>query len=125
VSNVGFFRFYLLLVLKTSANVLKAVGSSAIIQFRMMGSAIGVAIAGSIVNSYTKSRLSNILSSSQFTLLLRDVSSTSTLLELLQSEVRDTFGESYNTLNEVLLGLAIVQVILVGLLWRRPQLLLH
>ncbi|KAI9640543.1 hypothetical protein NHQ30_010841 [Ciborinia camelliae] len=102
-----------------------AVGSSTIIQFRMVGSAIGIAIAGSIVNGFVTSRLSHILTSTQLNMLLQDISLISKLPPTVQDMVREIFGDAYNVFAKVILGLAVAQLIIVGLLWRKPQLPLH
>ena len=68
-----------------------AVATGAMVLFRLLGSATGVAIGGSVLVNQLASRLSNIAGQS-FSFNLQDVSSLGTLPEPLQSEVLSAFA---------------------------------
>lgn len=97
-----------------------------IIQLRMMGSAIGVAVSGSVVNSYLTSNLKGLINESELKTLLRNLSIIPMLPGNVQAVVRETFGEAYAVFVEVIVGLSVAQVLAVAMMWKRPQLqLLH
>jgi hypothetical protein len=90
----------------------------------MLGSAIGIAVSGSIINSFLKSRLGSVLSSSQLGQLLQDVSIVTTFDENIRHIVEHTFADAYNIIFKILIGVVAVQFASVFLIWKRPQLVL-
>lgn len=97
----------------------EAVGMGAANQFRMMGSAMGLAIATSVFNSYIEPRLANIgitnpieeltkVGLKQFQIPLKD-------------EARLILSEGYNRQMLVLCALSAAQIPAVLFLWKRKQ----
>jgi hypothetical protein len=91
----------------------------------MIGSSIGVAVSGTIVNNYLTDNLQGLVSKSQLAVLIQDLSTISMLSEDVQNTVRESFGEAYAILFKIIVGLTVAQVLAVAVMWRRPQLLLH
>ena len=94
------------------------------IQLRMLGAMLGVAVAGSLVNGYLVDHLPSLVSPAQLNILLKDISILSTFPKAQQVIVRQVFGEAYNIIIKIVLGVASVQFCSVALMWRRPQLTL-
>ena len=69
-----------------------AVATGALVLFRLLGSATGVAIGGSILNNQLSSRLADIAGSRSFTFNLQDISQLVNLSEPLRSEVLSAFA---------------------------------
>jgi hypothetical protein len=99
-----------------------AVATSSVVQFRLTGQAIGLAIATGVLNSDLSSKLSGLLTMSQLQSLLRDISIVDTFPQNLQESVGEIFGKAYNLNIKVMIGFAAAQFLAAGLLWRRPQL---
>ncbi|KAM3069259.1 hypothetical protein ACMFMG_010770 [Clarireedia jacksonii] len=98
------------------------VGAKDLVQFRLTGQAIGLAIATGVLNSDLSSKLSTLLTTSQLQALLRDISIVDTFPQNLQESVGEIFGKAYNLNIKVMIGFAVAQFLAAGLLWRRPQL---
>jgi len=99
-----------------------AVATSSVVQFRLTGQAIGLAIATGILNSHLSSKLSGLLTTSELQALLRDISIVDTFPQNLQDSVGEIFGKAYSLNIKVMIGFAAAQFLAAGLLWRRPQL---
>jgi len=102
-----------------------AVGTSSMVQARMMGSALGLAVAMSVVNTYVKNTLDFILSPSQIASLLKNLEIVKTLNTQDQERVRIVFGKAFRIENHIVVGVAALQVLAVGLMWRKKQISLH
>ena len=95
------------------------------VQARMMGSALGLAVAMSVVNTYVKNTLDFILSPSQIASLLKNLEIVKTLNTQDQERVRIVFGKAFRIENHIVVGVAALQVLAVGLMWRKKQISLH
>ncbi|KAJ6007267.1 MFS general substrate transporter [Penicillium herquei] len=96
-----------------------AVAMGAIAQFRIMGGAIGLAIATAIQHSYLRSHLSQFLTSDVIESILQSTSAISTLPTDTQSLVRETYAASYNTQMKFLAGMSGAQVITSIMMWKK------
>lgn len=98
-----------------------ALGSGS--QFRMMGSAIAIAIATSVFNSYTGPRLADLVGqSSTGSSSLAGLSQTlNSLPPAIQTEVRLVLARGYNWQMIVLCACAAGQIPAALLLWRKNQ----
>lgn len=90
----------------------------------MLGSALGIAVAGSVINSYLTTHLSTILTPPQLHLLLENISELDELDAGIRDVVRHIFGQAYDLVLKIVVGLAAVQVVCVGVVWKRPFLVL-
>ena len=102
-----------------------ATASGAMMQFRMTGATIGLAIVTSALNGYLISQLSAILPESQVNDILRSVSTSSSFPSAMQDEIREAFGQGYSLQIKILLGFAAAQIPTVLMMWKRPQLKIH
>ncbi|TVY43112.1 Efflux pump [Lachnellula subtilissima] len=102
-----------------------AVGTSSMVQARMLGSAIGLAIAMTVLNSNLSASLGSALLPSQITSLLQDFDLLNTFNPSLQEQVRSIFGKGFRLENRIIIAIAGVQVLAVGLMWKKKQISLH
>ncbi|TVY24313.1 Efflux pump [Lachnellula hyalina] len=102
-----------------------AVGTSSMVQARMLGSAIGLAIAMSVLNSNLSASLGSALLPSQITSLLQDFDLLNTFNPNLQEKIRSIFGTGFRLENRIIIAIAGVQVLAVGLMWKKQQISLH
>ena len=106
----------------TSLMLLTAVATGAIVQSRMLGATIGIAIVTSILNSSLVSELSPALSPVQLNALLQSISAAKTFPASLQAAIAEVVGHAYGLHTRVLVGLASAQLLAIFLVWQRPQL---
>jgi hypothetical protein len=109
----------------TMANYSTATATSCFIQIRMLGSTIGVALTGSVVNQYLIAHLTSVLSPAQLSALLRDSTASLKFDESLSLLIRQVFGDAYILILKIILGVAVAQALSVALIWKQPQLRLH
>lgn len=109
------FRTLLLLIIPT------AVATGATIQFRMLGGAIGLAIATSVMNGWLTSHLSSLLNTGTLNQILQNTEVISTLPAALQVTVRQVFSGGYNLQMRVVTGLAALQFPAIAMMWRKQQ----
>lgn len=97
----------------------EAVGMGAANQFRMMGSAMGLAIATSVFDSYVEPRLASI----GITNPIEELTEVGfgQLQVALKDEARLILSEGYNRQMLVLCALSAAQIPAVLLLWKRKQ----
>ena len=89
----------------------------AVVQFRIMGGAIGLAIATSVLNSYVKSHLSAEISSQQLSSVLQSANAIGILNSTIQPTVRAAFGAGYNLQMKLMIGFAAAQIPVSLLMW--------
>ena len=89
----------------------------AVVQFRLLGGAVGLSIATSVVNSYLRSHLSGLVSLDQLESILRSVSAIDSLDPSLGSTVRAVFGRAYNLQMKLMIGFGAAQIPASLLLW--------
>jgi MFS family permease len=96
----------------------KPVGMAAANQFRMMGSAIGIAVATSVFNGYVVSRFKAMgVEDLETDLLSGNVNST----HLMQEGFRDILSEGYNRQMLMLCAFSAAQIPVAFLMWSRNQ----
>ena len=92
---------------------------SAMVQFRTMGGAIGLATATGVLNSYIRTHLAQILSPGQINALLRTADAFRELAPELKDSVRMIFARGYNLQIQVMMGFAAAQLPTSLLMWER------
>lgn len=95
-----------------------AISSGALLQFRVFGGALGLAIASAVMNSRLSSHLSHSISSEYLAAVLQSTEAIKGFPVDVQRLVLETFAEGYNLQMKMLAGFAGLQVLCVGLLWR-------
>lgn len=96
-----------------------AVATAAVIQFRLMGGAIGLAIVTTVFNGVVRPRLEHILSFAQLGDLLQSTAVIENLQPELQSRVRSIFAEGFNVQMRIMIGFGASQIPAALLLWQK------
>ena len=95
-----------------------AISSGALLQFRVFGGALGLALASAVMNSYLTSHLSHSIGSEYLAAVLQSTETIKSFPIDTQQLVLEKFAEGYNLQMKILAGFAGLQVLCVGLLWR-------
>ncbi|KAI9650185.1 hypothetical protein NHQ30_000198 [Ciborinia camelliae] len=101
----------------------RSVANSAILQFRLMGGAVGLAVVTTVLNNYIQSHLTGVLTPEQLDTFLK---TTSLLAELPPSTVdivRRVYSNGFNAQMRVAIGFAAAQIPAALLMWRRKQII--
>jgi hypothetical protein len=98
-----------------------AVATGAIIQFRFLGGAIGLSIAGSILNSSLKRNLQSVLSTESLEAMLNNIEIIKTFDPATQDMVRDVFARAYRTQFQVMIGFAAAQLPASALIFKKGK----
>lgn len=100
-----------------------AVAMSAMVQFRTMGGAIGLAIVTTVLNSYIKSELAQYISPDQIASLLETAEAFKSLPPDIINLVKGVFARGYNLQVEIMIGFAAAQIPASFLMWKKNQIL--
>jgi hypothetical protein len=90
-------------------------------QFRIIGGALGLAIGTSVLNNRLSSQLKGVISSEQFAMLKQSNAAISNFPLNVQDQVRAAFSQSYNLQMKILTTAAGLQILVLGMLWRKEQ----
>ncbi|KAK7963366.1 MFS general substrate transporter [Apiospora saccharicola] len=112
---------YFLLIPNVVAPRDRAVGMGAGNQFRMIGSAIVIAICTSVFNGNMRAKLSTVEPSSFDVNSVSDLGGLASLPPNVQDTLKAWLSDSYNTQMFVLCGFAAAQVPAALALWKRNQ----
>lgn len=96
-----------------------AVALGGITQLRILGGAIGVAIATNLLNNYVTSKLSSVLSANQLREVLQSTQVVATLEPALQARVKTAFAEGYNRQVGAMLGFSAAEFVALLLMWEK------
>ncbi|KAL4909665.1 hypothetical protein BDW74DRAFT_173160 [Aspergillus multicolor] len=91
------------------------------LQLRMLGGALGVAVATAILNDHLQSALRHVISGEQLSAVLESPRAIGLLRPEVQVQVRRIFGEAYNLQMKAAGGFSAGQVLAVLLIWRKEQ----
>lgn len=89
------------------------------LQTRMLGGAIGIAIANSVWVNYVRSHLASKLSTPEIDLVMTSIGSLSAFPTDLQDYIRRVCGEGYGLQMQATVGFSAAQVLVILALWRR------
>lgn len=95
-----------------------AISSGALLQFRVVGGALGLALASAVMNSYLTSHLSHSIGAEDLAAVLQSTQAIKGFPPAAQMLVLEKFAEGYNLQMKILAVFAGLQVLCVGLLWR-------
>ncbi|CAI6096493.1 unnamed protein product [Clonostachys chloroleuca] len=93
-------------------------------RFRVMGGVIGLAIVTSAFNGLIKSRLGDLISSSELDALLKSPELMSSFPADIQETIRSTFGDGYTLQIKILAGLAAGQIPSAMLMWEKEHIMI-
>ncbi|RDW89982.1 uncharacterized protein DSM5745_01757 [Aspergillus mulundensis] len=91
------------------------------LQLRMLGGALGVAIATAILNDHLQSALRHVISGEQLSAVLESPQAIGSLRPEVQVQVRRIFGEAYNLQMKAAGGFSAGQILAVLLIWKKEQ----
>ena len=103
------------------ADILLAVANSAILQFRTLGGAVGLAVVTTVLNGYVKNRLLEFLTLDQVNAGLKSTTSFNDLSPLLAVALKNIFAEGYNLQMRVMIGTSAAQIPAAFLMWQKKQ----
>lgn len=95
-----------------------AISSGAVLQFRVFGGALGLALASAVMNSYLTSHLSQSIGPEHLGAVLQSTDAITGFPMDLQKLILERFAEGYDLQMKILTGFGGLQVLCVGLLWR-------
>ncbi|KAF5877909.1 putative mfs multidrug transporter protein [Botrytis fragariae] len=98
-----------------------AISSGALLQFRAFGGAIGLAITSAAMNNYLSSRLQHIIDPAQIAEIFRSSSSIASFSPETQGNILEAFAESYSLQMKIMAAFSGLQLLLVSLVWAKPQ----
>ena len=106
------------------ADPLAAVAMSAVVQFRTMGGAIGLAVVTNVMSAYVRKHLREILAPAQINALLETTEAFASLSPETADIVRTTFAHGYNLQMQIMIGFSAAQIPAALLMWKKPQVLI-
>lgn len=98
-----------------------AVAGGALLQFRIFGGALGLAIASNVLNSHIKSSLEGVVSAEELSELLKSTATIRFMPAEMQAQILTAFSDGYNLQIKIMTGFAGAQLLTVGALWRKNQ----
>jgi len=87
-----------------------AIATGAVVQFRFLGGALGLAIASNILNGHLAHHLRGVLGPRQLHILLENAKEIDYLSPHLAEEVKSIFADSFTTQLRVMIGFAAASV---------------
>ncbi|KAF1835914.1 MFS general substrate transporter [Decorospora gaudefroyi] len=98
-----------------------ATGSGALVEFRILGGALGLAIMAATIENYLKSHLGPLLPADTLNALLK----TSTVIDTLPADVRiavlTVYADAYILLWRITTGFSAAQFLAIAMIWKNPQ----
>ncbi|KAF1997152.1 MFS general substrate transporter [Amniculicola lignicola CBS 123094] len=98
-----------------------ATGIGALVEFRMLGGALGLAIMTATMENYLKKHLGPLVTSEQLDALLRNTSIIRQFPPDLKHAVLGVFADGYNLQMKITTAFTALQLVTVGMIWRNPQ----
>lgn len=97
-----------------------AISSGALLQFRVFGGGLGLALASAVMHSYLPSQLSHSVSSEYLAVVvLQSMEAIKGFPIAIRRLVLEKFAEGYDLQMKILAAFAGLQVLCVGLLWSK------
>jgi hypothetical protein len=92
-----------------------------VVQIRVIGGALILAIVIAVMNSNLKSTLLQIISPEDFELIFQRVSYIYEVAEPMRTSVRDSFMKGFDVQLRILIGFAAAGIPTAGLMWQKEQ----
>ena len=94
---------------------------SAMVQFRFLGGALGLALATVAMNTYLRSQLTQSFSQAEVDALTKSAAYISGLSPGKALIARETFAQGYSLIFKITAGLCAAQFPAALMLWQKPQ----
>jgi hypothetical protein len=91
------------------------------LQARILGGALGLSIASTVLNNYLSSHLPSISAASRDALDANPSAFIAALPPEARSEIINLFGEGYEIIFKIMTGFAAAQMLSVMLMFKNPQ----
>lgn len=101
-----------------------AVATSGIVQFRLIGGVIGLAIVTTVLNGYVRSHLAQFLSQDEISELLRNTGTFHNAQGTSADTIQSILAAAFNLQMRVVIGISAAQIPATLLLWRKPQIII-
>jgi hypothetical protein len=88
----------------------------------MLGGAVGLAIASSVVNSLVMPQLSDVLDGNMLDEITQQPEAILKLDPAVQLQVEEAFASAYQTTFKIITGLASAQFLSLAMMWKKEQL---
>lgn len=99
-----------------------ALCAGAVLQFRVLGGALGLAVASTVWNNYATKQLQLLLPQDQLEIILKSTAAIPLLPGGIRERVIEIMIHSYNLRMKALIGFTSAQLIAVGMMGRIPDL---
>ncbi|KAF2471879.1 putative multidrug resistance protein fnx1 [Lindgomyces ingoldianus] len=96
-----------------------ATSTSAVVQFRLLGGALAVAIVTAVMNNDVRRTLLPLMSPGELAQILRTTEAIEELKEPLRTIVKDAFLKGYNMQLRILFGFAAVEIPATIFMWQK------
>lgn len=90
-------------------------------EFRILGGALGLAIASATMENYLRQQLPALVAPEQLQLILKNTAVIKTLPTDVRDAVLEVFADGYTLQMKVTAGISALQVLAVGMIWKNPQ----
>jgi hypothetical protein len=98
-----------------------ATSTSAVVQFRMLGGALILAVITAVMNNEVKHTLLQFLSHKDLQDIFRTTEAIQGLIEPARTMVKETFLKGYNMQLRILIGFAAMEIPATLLMWQKEQ----
>jgi hypothetical protein len=92
-----------------------------LVEFRILGGALGLAIAAATMENYLRQNLPSLVTPEQLQLLLKNTAFIDTLPLDTRSAVIKVFADGYTLQMKITAGISALQLLAIGMIWNNPQ----
>jgi hypothetical protein len=95
-----------------------------LVEFRILGGALGIAIMTAAMENYLHKHLGPIVTPEQLSLLLKNTSVINQLPSDLRAAVLKVFADGYTMQMKIATAFSALQFLAVSMMWKKPQITL-
>jgi hypothetical protein len=95
-----------------------------LVEFRILGGAVGIAIMTAALENYLYNHLAPIVTPEQLSLLLKNTSVINQLPVDLRAAVLEVFADGYTMQMKIATAFSALQFLAVGMMWKKSQITL-